>query len=193
MIVGVSRDLRGDSWGYIPRSLFWREDLDRDRERGFDLCSSFVEGPPRRCRASRGGSPYCCSGPALHEMTPGTINSRLMQNPPPTTPYVSPTKNDWDMLFQLMFEEYFNPPPSVVSPVRIDAAPRPADPTGSPSSTTINQAAPFTSTSSTIHETQSPVIFEGVEKQLQPTQHVDDPFLDLLSSELSSHESSSNV
>ncbi|GKC19022.1 hypothetical protein Tco_1021172 [Tanacetum coccineum] len=53
VIVGVSRDLRGDSWGYVPRSLFWWEELDKDRERGFDLCSSFVEGPPRRCRASR--------------------------------------------------------------------------------------------------------------------------------------------
>ncbi|GJU07280.1 hypothetical protein Tco_1123710 [Tanacetum coccineum] len=27
-------------------------------------------------------------GPALHEMTPGIISSRLVQNPPPTTPYV---------------------------------------------------------------------------------------------------------
>ncbi|GJR25033.1 reverse transcriptase domain-containing protein [Tanacetum coccineum] len=58
MIVGVSRDLRGDFWGYVPRYLFWREDLDRDRERGFDLCLSFIEGPPRRCRALRGGFPY---------------------------------------------------------------------------------------------------------------------------------------
>ncbi|GJZ71873.1 retrovirus-related pol polyprotein from transposon TNT 1-94 [Tanacetum coccineum] len=33
VIVGVSCDLRGDSWGYVPRSLFWREDLDRDGER----------------------------------------------------------------------------------------------------------------------------------------------------------------
>ncbi|GJT73138.1 hypothetical protein Tco_1032424 [Tanacetum coccineum] len=48
LIVGVSRDLRDDSWGYVPRSLFWREDLDRDGERGFELCSSFIEGPPRR-------------------------------------------------------------------------------------------------------------------------------------------------
>nr|GEW97746.1 hypothetical protein [Tanacetum cinerariifolium] len=34
--MGVSHDLRGDSWGCVPRSLFWREDLDRDGERGFD-------------------------------------------------------------------------------------------------------------------------------------------------------------
>ncbi|GKA91231.1 hypothetical protein Tco_0813101 [Tanacetum coccineum] len=53
------------------------------------------------------------SGPALHEMTPGTISSGLVQNPPSTTPYVPPTKNDWDVLFQPMFDEYFNPPSSV--------------------------------------------------------------------------------
>ncbi|GKC51148.1 hypothetical protein Tco_1073893 [Tanacetum coccineum] len=53
------------------------------------------------------------SGPALHEMTPGTISSGLVQNPPSTTPYVPPIKNDWDVLFQPMFDEYFNPPSSV--------------------------------------------------------------------------------
>ncbi|GKC02428.1 hypothetical protein Tco_0994038 [Tanacetum coccineum] len=36
VIVGVSHDLRGDSCGYVPQSLFLREDLDRDGERGFD-------------------------------------------------------------------------------------------------------------------------------------------------------------
>ncbi|GJT81113.1 hypothetical protein Tco_1055455 [Tanacetum coccineum] len=56
-----------------------------------------------------------------------------------------------------MFDEYFNPPASVVSPVPAAAAPRPTDPTGSPSSTSIHQDAPSTSTSPT-QETQSPVI-----------------------------------
>ncbi|GJY93301.1 retrovirus-related pol polyprotein from transposon TNT 1-94 [Tanacetum coccineum] len=65
-------------------------------------------------------------------MTPGTISSGLVQNPPSVIPYVPPTKNDWDLLFQLMFDEYFNPPPSVVSLVPIAAAPRPADPTANP-------------------------------------------------------------
>ncbi|GJT69074.1 copia protein [Tanacetum coccineum] len=48
----------------------------------------------------------------------------------------------------------------VFSPVLAVAAPRPVDPTGSPSSTFIDQDAPSTSTSSTIQETQSPVIFK---------------------------------
>ncbi|GJY56271.1 hypothetical protein Tco_0455386 [Tanacetum coccineum] len=50
-----------------------------------------------------------------------------------------------------------------------------------------------TSTSLTIQETQSLVNSEGVEEQLQPTQLVDDPFLDILTSEPSSQESSSIV
>ncbi|GJZ28021.1 integrase, catalytic region, zinc finger, CCHC-type containing protein [Tanacetum coccineum] len=79
-------------------------------------------------------------------------NPRLVHMPPSTTPYVPPTKNDWDMLFQPMFDEYFNPPPSVVSQVPAAAAPRPADPTGSPLSTSIDQDASSTSTSSTTRE-----------------------------------------
>ncbi|GKF03170.1 retrovirus-related pol polyprotein from transposon TNT 1-94 [Tanacetum coccineum] len=49
---------------------------------------------------------------------------------------------DWDTSFQPMFDEYFNPPPSVVSLVPAAAAPRLADPTGTPSSTIIDQDAP---------------------------------------------------
>nr|GEV86713.1 retrotransposon protein, putative, unclassified [Tanacetum cinerariifolium] len=133
------------------------------------------------------------SGPALYEMTHTKISSGLVYNPPSTTPHVPPTKNDWDLLFQPMFDEYFNPLPSVVCPVCVATDPRPSDLTCLPSSTSIDQASPSTSTSSTIHKTQSLVISEGVKEQLQPTQHVDDPFLDLLSSKPSSHESSLNV
>ncbi|GJW18706.1 hypothetical protein Tco_0026142 [Tanacetum coccineum] len=81
------------------------------------------------------------SGPELQLMTPGTISSGLVLKPP-STPYVALSKNDWDILFQPMFDEYFNPPPSVVSLVPAVAAPRNADSTGSPSSTSIDQAAP---------------------------------------------------
>ncbi|GJS79642.1 hypothetical protein Tco_0729523 [Tanacetum coccineum] len=59
--MGVSHDLRGDSWGCVPRSLFWREDLDGDGERGFDcLTFALVLSKAHRegCRASRGGFPY---------------------------------------------------------------------------------------------------------------------------------------
>nr|GEY87453.1 hypothetical protein [Tanacetum cinerariifolium] len=47
----------------------------------------------------------------------------------------------------------------------VAAAPRPADLTSSPSLTFINQAAPSASTPSTIQETQSLVISDGVKEQ----------------------------
>ncbi|GJY88888.1 hypothetical protein Tco_0503516 [Tanacetum coccineum] len=65
----------------------------------------------------------------------------LVPNPAPTAPYVPPTKNDWDLLFQPMFDEFFNPPPSVVYPVPVVAAPRPVDLTSSTVSTLIDQDA----------------------------------------------------
>nr|GEW01919.1 uncharacterized mitochondrial protein AtMg00810-like [Tanacetum cinerariifolium] len=54
--------------------------------------------------------------PALHEMTPATISSRLMTNPPPSTQYVLPLRIDWDILFQPLFDKLLNPPPSVDLP-----------------------------------------------------------------------------
>ncbi|GJT55998.1 retrovirus-related pol polyprotein from transposon TNT 1-94, partial [Tanacetum coccineum] len=49
------------------------------------------------------------SGPKL--LTPGTISSGLVPNIPSSTLYVPPKKNDWEILFQPMFDEYLNPPP----------------------------------------------------------------------------------
>nr|GFA24247.1 hypothetical protein [Tanacetum cinerariifolium] len=53
-------------------------------------------------------------GPALNEMTPGTISLGLVPTSSPSTSYVPPSRNDWDLLFQPMFDELLNPPPSVV-------------------------------------------------------------------------------
>nr|GFA34393.1 integrase, catalytic region, zinc finger, CCHC-type, peptidase aspartic, catalytic [Tanacetum cinerariifolium] len=54
-------------------------------------------------------------GPVLNEMTPGTISSGLVPTSSPSTSYVPPSLNDWDLLFQPMFDELLNPPPSVVN------------------------------------------------------------------------------
>ncbi|GJU88562.1 retrovirus-related pol polyprotein from transposon TNT 1-94 [Tanacetum coccineum] len=48
--------------------------------------------------------------PALYEMTPATISSGFVPNPPPSTPFVPPSRTDWDILFQPLFDEYSNPP-----------------------------------------------------------------------------------
>ncbi|GJT68350.1 retrovirus-related pol polyprotein from transposon TNT 1-94 [Tanacetum coccineum] len=67
------------------------------------------------------------SRPELQPMTPATSNSGLVPNPVPQQPFNPPTRNDWDRLFQPMFDEYFNPPQSVVSLVPVDVAPRAVD------------------------------------------------------------------
>nr|GEX52122.1 ribonuclease H-like domain-containing protein [Tanacetum cinerariifolium] len=58
-------------------------------------------------------------------------------------------RNDWDHLFQPMFDEYFNPSIIVDSPVPVAAAPRAVDLADSPVSTSIDQDAPSTSIPST--------------------------------------------
>nr|GEY02444.1 hypothetical protein [Tanacetum cinerariifolium] len=53
------------------------------------------------------------SGPGLHEMTPATISSGLVQKSSSLTPFVPPSRNDWDLLFQPMFDKLLSPSPSV--------------------------------------------------------------------------------
>ncbi|GKE72714.1 hypothetical protein Tco_1534755 [Tanacetum coccineum] len=101
------------------------------------------------------------TGPQL--LTPRTITSGIVLQPPSPTPNVPPTKNDLDTLFCPMFEDYFNPSPSVVQPVLV-AAIQEVVSTGTPSSTSINQDTPYTSTSQTIQEAQSHVIPTSVEE-----------------------------
>nr|GEX22085.1 hypothetical protein [Tanacetum cinerariifolium] len=56
------------------------------------------------------------SGLALHEMTHATISSGLVPKPTSSTSYVPPSRNDWDLLFQPLFDELLTPPPSVDPP-----------------------------------------------------------------------------
>ncbi|GJV78801.1 retrovirus-related pol polyprotein from transposon TNT 1-94 [Tanacetum coccineum] len=133
------------------------------------------------------------SGPRPQLMTPGTLSLRLMPNPPSPTPYVPPTLKDWDSLFQPMFDEYFNPPPSVASPVTVVAAQEPVDSTDTPSSNTIDQDAPSLSTYQTPHEIQSQAI-PGVEENSHDIEvaHMDnDPYFGVPIPEPSFEETSS--
>ncbi|GKD78001.1 retrovirus-related pol polyprotein from transposon TNT 1-94, partial [Tanacetum coccineum] len=61
-------------------------------------------------------SEHSSSGPVLHEMTPATISSGLVANPPPSTSFVPPSRTDWDLLFQPLFDELLTPPPSINHP-----------------------------------------------------------------------------
>nr|GEV96934.1 hypothetical protein [Tanacetum cinerariifolium] len=54
--------------------------------------------------------------PALHEITPVIISSGLVSNPSLSTPFVPPSRTNWDLLFQPLFDKLHNPPPSVDLP-----------------------------------------------------------------------------
>nr|GEX92744.1 Gag-Pol polyprotein [Tanacetum cinerariifolium] len=101
-------------------------------------------------------SEHSSSGPALQDMIPGTINSGLVQKSSSSTSYVPPSRNDWDLLFQPLFDELLNPPPSVdnqaaevIAPIAEIITQVDDDSTGSPSSTTVDQDAPSPSKSPT--------------------------------------------
>nr|GEY54002.1 retrovirus-related Pol polyprotein from transposon TNT 1-94 [Tanacetum cinerariifolium] len=136
-------------------------------------------------------------------MTPETISSGLVPNHPPSTPFVPPLRTDWDLLFQPLFDELLTPPPSVDLPspevialIAEVIALEPAESSSSPSSTTIDQDAPSASNSQTSPETQSPVIFNDVEKENHDldVSHINkDPFFGILIPKNDYASSSSNV
>nr|GEY53315.1 retrovirus-related Pol polyprotein from transposon TNT 1-94 [Tanacetum cinerariifolium] len=143
------------------------------------------------------------SRPTLNEMTPATISSGLVQKSSSSTPYVTPSRNDWDLLFQLMFNELLNPSPSVdhqapeVIALMVDVIPPvQADSTGLPSSTTVDQDAPSPSKSHTTTETQSLVLPQDVEEDnidIEVAHMGNDPLFGVPILEVTSSQSSSTV
>ncbi|GJZ23799.1 putative ribonuclease H-like domain-containing protein [Tanacetum coccineum] len=135
-------------------------------------------------------------GPEPILMTPGQISSGLVPNPVPAAPYVPPTNKDLEILFQPMFDEYFEPP-SVERPVPpAPAVQVPVVSAGTPSSTTIDQDAPSTSHSPSSSEVQAPILHQGVAAgptfEDNPFAQADnDPFVNVFAPEPSSEESSS--
>ncbi|GJU57242.1 retrovirus-related pol polyprotein from transposon TNT 1-94 [Tanacetum coccineum] len=135
-------------------------------------------------------------------MTPATISSGLVPNPPPSTPFVPPSRTDWDLLFQPLFDELLNPSPSVdrpalevIPPIAEVVALELAASTGSPSSTTIDQDAPSPSNSQTTPETQFPVLSNDVEEEnhdLDVAHMNNDLFFGILIPENDSQASSSS-
>ncbi|GJV53247.1 retrovirus-related pol polyprotein from transposon TNT 1-94 [Tanacetum coccineum] len=64
------------------------------------------------------------SGLGLHSLTPATSSSGLVPNHILQQPCIPPPRDDWDRLFQPMFDEYFTPPLIDVSVVQEAVAPR---------------------------------------------------------------------
>ncbi|GKF42782.1 hypothetical protein Tco_0126124, partial [Tanacetum coccineum] len=92
-------------------------------------------------------SEHSSSGPALHEITPATIRLGLVPNPPPSTPFVPPSRT-----------------PKVVALIHEVVAPVPAVSTSSPSSKNVVQDAPSLSNSQKTPERQPPDIPNDVEE-----------------------------
>ncbi|GJR84198.1 retrovirus-related pol polyprotein from transposon TNT 1-94, partial [Tanacetum coccineum] len=143
------------------------------------------------------------SGLRLHQMTLATISSGLMPNLPPSTPFVPPSRTDWDILFQPLFDEFLNPPPCVDHPtpevvalIIEVVAPVPAALTGSPSSTIVDQDAPSPSNSQTTPKTEPPIIPNDIEEDnhdIEVAHMVNDPYFGVSIPEVSSDQSSSRV
>nr|GEW89681.1 hypothetical protein [Tanacetum cinerariifolium] len=143
------------------------------------------------------------SGPALNEMTLATISSGLMPKHSSLTPYVPPSRNDWDLLFQPLFDELLTllpsvhpPAPEVIAPVVDVIPPVQAVSIGSPSSTTVDQDAPSPSKSQTTPETQSSIIPQDVEKDIHDIKvaHMgNDPLFGVPIPKVASTQSSSTV
>nr|GFC51849.1 integrase, catalytic region, zinc finger, CCHC-type, peptidase aspartic, catalytic [Tanacetum cinerariifolium] len=127
------------------------------------------------------------SGPALHEITSATISSGLVSNTPPSTPFVPPSRSDWNILFQLLFDELLTPLPSVdhlapevITLIAEVVAPEPAASTGLPSLTTVDQDAPSPSNSQTTPKTQSPIIPNAVEEDNHDLDTKDHPLENII-------------
>ncbi|GJV94281.1 retrovirus-related pol polyprotein from transposon TNT 1-94 [Tanacetum coccineum] len=113
-------------------------------------------------------------GPGLQVMTPATSSSGLVQNIIPQQLCNAPKRDNWDSLFQPLFDEYFNPPTIDVSPVPVADAPGAVDIADSPMPTSISEDAPSSKSTKT------------------PLFH-DDPLHESLHEDLTSQGSSSNV
>ncbi|GKA77141.1 retrovirus-related pol polyprotein from transposon TNT 1-94 [Tanacetum coccineum] len=133
------------------------------------------------------------SGPGLQCITPATSSSGLVPNTISQQPCIPPNKDDWDYLFQPMFDEYFTPPSNVVSQVQEVVAPRAVDLADSPVSTSINQDAPSSRTPSTQEQEQSPNISQGFKESPKTPIFRDDPLNESPHEESTPQGSSSNV
>ncbi|GJX30187.1 retrovirus-related pol polyprotein from transposon TNT 1-94 [Tanacetum coccineum] len=134
------------------------------------------------------------SGPDLHGLTSRHISSGLVLNQAASTSAKPPTKNDWDLLFQPMFDEYFKSLSVVSTPISA-ANLLPSDTTKASSSTnSIDQEAPSLSNSPNIEATNSPINSTNFEPNEEVVEFDSNTFTNPFAPpETSSTESSSRI
>nr|GEY04132.1 copia protein [Tanacetum cinerariifolium] len=129
-------------------------------------------------------------------LTPGQISSGLVPNHVPVAPYVPQTNKDLEILFQPMFDKYFEPHSVERMVPYAPAVQVPFVSAGTPSSTTIDQNAPSISHSSSSSEVQAPILHQGVAAgptfEDNPFAQADnDPFVNVFAPESNYEEASS--
>nr|GEU97369.1 integrase, catalytic region, zinc finger, CCHC-type, peptidase aspartic, catalytic [Tanacetum cinerariifolium] len=134
---------------------------------------------------------------------PTNDSENVVQKSSSTTSYVPPLRNDWDLLFQPLFDELLNPPPSVdnqaaevIAPITEVIPQVDDDSTDSPCSTIVDQDAPSPSKSLTPTEIQSLVILQDVGNDnldIEVAYMGNNPLLSVPFPEVSSEQSSSTA
>ncbi|GJV51709.1 retrovirus-related pol polyprotein from transposon TNT 1-94 [Tanacetum coccineum] len=127
--------------------------------------------------------------------TPGPISSGLVPNPAPAIPYAPPTNKELEMLFQPMFDEYFNPPGIRQNPIP-NAAQDPVIPTGPSVSIAIDLDAPSGSHTSSPLDYHSSSVHHGVAgeqyAEVNPFAAADhEPFVNVFAPDYNSEASTS--
>ncbi|GKA26832.1 retrovirus-related pol polyprotein from transposon TNT 1-94 [Tanacetum coccineum] len=118
---------------------------------------------------------------------------RLVLKQAVSTSTKPPTKNDWDLLFHLMFDEYFKPPSAVSTPISAATLP-PPDTAADSSSTSIDKDAHSLSISPNIKATNSPINSTNVETNEEVAVFDSDTFTNPFTPlETKSAESSSRI
>ncbi|GKA19105.1 retrovirus-related pol polyprotein from transposon TNT 1-94 [Tanacetum coccineum] len=133
------------------------------------------------------------SGLGIQLMTHAKSSTGLVPNPIPQQHCNLPKRDDWDRLFQPMFDEYFNAPTMAVYLVPVAVAPRAVDIADSLVCTSIDQYAPSTSIPSTQEQEQFTIISQGLEEAPKTPHFHNDPLHETLYEDSTSQGLSSNV
>ncbi|GJT21037.1 retrovirus-related pol polyprotein from transposon TNT 1-94 [Tanacetum coccineum] len=141
---------------------------------------------------------HSSSGLAPNLLTHGPISSGPVPNSAPAIPYVPPTNKDLELLFQPMFDEYFETPTGDHQMPSVLAAPTPTIPTGPSVSISFDHDAPSDSHSPSSSAHQSSSVHHGVATEhsfevnpFAATKH--EPFVNLFAPDPNSEASSSRV
>ncbi|GJY29157.1 retrovirus-related pol polyprotein from transposon TNT 1-94 [Tanacetum coccineum] len=105
---------------------------------------------------------HSSSGPAPNLLTPGPISSGLVPTSAPAIPYVPPTNKELELLFQPMFDEYFETIMGDPQMPPVPSAQAPAIPTGPSVSISFDRDAPSGSHSPSSSAHQSSSVHHGV-------------------------------